>query len=201
MYIYIFRSINLPAVQKAVGKVTGQQQTRSNTETNKDQEVQPDNNSAISDVKQGVTNPMEPEKEVPVNILQVDMMICKSKIIPSAKQAKPFLGPHRQNDRLTLNQMKKPQTQAPEPSDKEQKEIIIEDCQVPVDNTSYANWLLEQGINTNVDVQNRSNADNTEITQIPEQKKDIATKGNVNRLAVLYLFPTAQMTKDYLMQT
>ena len=56
--------------------------------------------------------------------------------------------------------MKKPQTQAAEPSDKEQKEIIIEDCQVPVDNTSYADWLLEQGIDTNVDVQNRSNADN-----------------------------------------
>ena len=85
MYVYIVRSINLPAVQKAVGKVTGQQQIRSNTETNKDQEVQPDNKSAISDVKQGITNPMEPEKEVSVNISQADMVICKSKKIPSAK--------------------------------------------------------------------------------------------------------------------
>lgn len=85
MYVSIFRSINLPAVQKAVGKVTGQQQTRSNTETNKDQEVQPDKKSAMPDVKQGVKNPTEPEKEVSVNISQADVVICKSKNIPSAK--------------------------------------------------------------------------------------------------------------------
>ena len=87
--------------------------------------------------------------------------------------------------------MKKPQTQAPEPSDKEQKEIIIEDCLVPVDNTSYADWLFEQGINTNVNVQNRSNADNTEITQIPEQKKDIATKGNVEQAGSVVPIPNS----------
>ena len=99
------------------------------------------------------------------------------------------MGLHRQNDRLTMNQMKKPQSQAGEPDYKEKKEIIIEDCQVPVDNTSYADWLLEQGIDTNVDVQNRSNADNMETTQIPEWKKDIANKGNVEQAASVVPIP------------
>ena len=87
--------------------------------------------------------------------------------------------------------MKNPQTQAAEPSNKEQKEIIIEDCQVPVDNTSYGDWLLEQGINTNVDLQNRSNADNMEITQITKQKKDIATKGNVEQAGSVVPIPNS----------
>ena len=55
--------------------------------------------------------------------------------------------------------------------------------------SSYADWLLEQGIDNNVDVQNRSNADNTEITQIPKQKKDIATKGNVEQAGSVVPIP------------
>ena len=93
--------------------------------------------------------------------------------------------------------MKKPQSQAAEPSDKEEKEIIIEDCQVPVDNTSYADWLLEQGIDTNIDVQNRSNADNTEITQIPEQKKDIANQGTVEQAASVVPIPDSTDNKGF----
>ena len=58
------------------------------------------------------------------------------------------MGPHRQNDRLILNR-----------SAIEQKEVIIEDCQVPVDNMSYADWLLQQGIDSNVDVLDRSDVD------------------------------------------
>ena len=85
MYISIFRSINLPAVHKALEKVTGQQQTRSNTETNKDEEVQPDKMSDMPDIKQGVKNPTQLKKEVSVNISQADVVICKSKKIPSAK--------------------------------------------------------------------------------------------------------------------
>ena len=107
------------------------------------------------------------------------------------------MGPHRQNDRLTLNQMKKPQSQAAEPSDKEEKEIIIEDCQVPVDNTSYADWLLEQGINMNVDIQNRSNADSMKITQIPEQKKDIANQGTVEQAASVVPIPDSTDNKGF----
>ena len=85
MYVSIFKSINLPAVQKAVEKVTGQFQTRSDTETNKDEEVQPDKMSDMPDVKQGVKNPTQLEKEISVNISQADVVICKTKKIPSAK--------------------------------------------------------------------------------------------------------------------
>ena len=107
------------------------------------------------------------------------------------------MGPHRQNNRLTLNQRKKPQSQAAEPGNKEEKEIIIEDCQVPVDNTSYADWLLEQGIDMNVDIQNRSNADNTEITQIPEQIKDIANQGTVEQAASVVPIPDSTDNKGF----
>ena len=93
--------------------------------------------------------------------------------------------------------MKKPQSQAAEPGVKEEKEIIIEDCQVPVDNTSYADWLLEQGIDTNVDIQNRSNADNMEITQIPEQKKDIANQGTVEQAASVVPIPDSTDNKGF----
>ena len=93
--------------------------------------------------------------------------------------------------------MKKPQSQAAEPSDKEENEIIIEDCQVPVDNTSYADWLLEQGIDMNVDVQNRSNANNMEITQIPEQKKDIANQGTVEQAASVVPIPDSTDNKGF----
>ena len=53
-YLYICRSINLPAVEKAVRKVTGQRQTGSSKD--KDDEVQPDNKPAKKAAK--------PDKEV-----------------------------------------------------------------------------------------------------------------------------------------
>ena len=46
-------------------------------------------------------------------------------------------------DRKTLAELKKVQTtQDMYPTKKD----VIEDCQVPIDNTAYADWLMEQGI-------------------------------------------------------
>ena len=78
------------------------------------------------------------------------------------------MGPHRQTDRLTLNEMKKVQSGHTDPSDDNHKEIIIEDCQVPVDNMSYADWLLEQGIDTNLDAQEILGTDIKEPAQSSE---------------------------------
>lgn len=39
---------------------------------------------------------------------------------------------------------------SPEPESKEKHKVeVTSDCQVPVDYTSYANWLLQQGIAVN----------------------------------------------------
>ena len=96
--------------------MTGQRQTRSSK--GKDDEVQP-NKPAIPEDKQPAKKAAEPDKEVSVSITQADVVICKTNKLPSAKRAKPFMG-HT------------------DPGDDNHKEIIIEDCQVPVDNTSYA---------------------------------------------------------------
>ena len=54
-----------------------------------------------------------------------------------------MLGPNWQDDRKTLAELKKVQTaQDMHPT----KMDIIEDCQVPIGNMAYADWLLEQGI-------------------------------------------------------
>ena len=54
-----------------------------------------------------------------------------------------MLGPNWQDDRKTLAELKKVQTtQDMYPTKKD----VIEDCQVPIDNTAYADWLMEQGI-------------------------------------------------------
>ena len=42
--------------------------------------------------------------------------------------------------------MKKNETPSKDETDKGLGEVVIEDCQVPVDNTSYTDWLLEQGL-------------------------------------------------------
>ena len=54
-----------------------------------------------------------------------------------------MLGPNRQDDRKTLAELKKVQTT---PDTYPTKKDVIEDCQVPIDNTAYADWLMEQGI-------------------------------------------------------
>ena len=51
-------------------------------------------------------------------------------------------------DRKTLAQIKKQDEIKQEPE--EQIEIIKEDCHVQVDNSSYGNWLLTQGIDLSV---------------------------------------------------
>ena len=92
------------------------------------------------------SHPTNPEKEVSVVVSEADIEQCKPKKGPSAKRAKPFMGPHRQTDWLTLSEMKKNETPSKGETGKGMGEVVIEDNQVPVDNTSYTDWLLEQGL-------------------------------------------------------
>ena len=64
-------------MEKAVGKVTGQRQTRSSKD--KDDKVQPDNKPAIPEDKQPAKKAAEPDKEVSLSITQADVVICKKK--------------------------------------------------------------------------------------------------------------------------
>ena len=85
------------------------------------------------------------DKELTVTISSSDVKKCKPQV---ARRGVPFLGPNRQTDRNTLAEMKKIDSLEPESKAKNKAEVI-EDCQVPVDYTSYADWLLEQGIAVN----------------------------------------------------
>ena len=149
-YIYIYRSISLPSVQKAVGRVaSGSRLTMSTKDKNKigNDEVVPDMKPQVEpELMPPASHPANPEKEVSVVILEANIEHYKPEKGPSAKRAKPFMGPHRQTDQLTVNEMKKNETPSKDETYKGMGEVVIEDCQVPVDNTSYADWLLEQGL-------------------------------------------------------
>ena len=80
------------------------------------------------------------DKQLSVTITSSDVKWCKPQ---TARRGKKMLGPNQQDDRKNLADLKKVQTtQDMHPTKKD----LIEDCQVPIDNTAYADWLLEQGI-------------------------------------------------------
>ena len=58
---------------------------------------------------------------------------------------KHLSGPNRQPDRETLVEMKKINSPQAKPKDSSREEVI-EDCQVQLEDSSYEDWLIQQGI-------------------------------------------------------
>ena len=100
------------------------------------------------------------DKELSVTISSSDVQWCKPQ---TARKGKKMLGPNCQDDRKTLAEMKK----NPSPQENTSgKKNVIEDCQVPIDNTTYADWLLEQGIPDSIDDQDLIFVDNSQTNVV-----------------------------------
>ena len=89
------------------------------------------------------------DKDVMVLLTSEDKKACLPKKQPTSKRSKPRLGPKRQNDHKTLVDMK-----CTEKDDfnlqSVSKELVFKDCHVMMDDSSYADWLLSQGIDDSV---------------------------------------------------
>ena len=81
--------------------------------------------------------------QLSIVVSEQDQEVCKPKKMPTAKRTKKLLGPQRQVDRKTFNELKKSNNDM-------QKDVtptnVIEDCYVMTDNSAYGDWLVEQGI-------------------------------------------------------
>ena len=82
------------------------------------------------------------DKDLAVTISPSDVKICKPQV---ARRGKPLSGSNRQPDRKTLAEMKKINSPQAKPKDSSREEVI-EDCQVQLEDSSYADWLIQQGI-------------------------------------------------------
>ena len=82
------------------------------------------------------------DKDLTVTISSSDVKICKPQV---ARRGKPLSCPNRQPDRKTLVAMKKINSPQAKPKDSSREEVI-EDCQVQLEDSSYADWLIQQGI-------------------------------------------------------
>ena len=82
------------------------------------------------------------DKDLTVTISSSDVKICKPQV---ARRGKPLSCPNRQPDRKTLAEMKKINSPQAKPKDSSREEVI-EDCQVQLEDSSYADWLIQQGI-------------------------------------------------------
>ena len=126
-----------------------------NPEIIPDTKVTTTNKCSASDVTPAVT-----DKELSVTISSSDVQWCKPQ---TARRGKKMLGPNCQDDRKTLVEMKKKQSAQEKTSGQKN---IIEDCQVPIDNTTYADWLLEQGIPDSIDDQDVIIVDNSQTNVV-----------------------------------
>ena len=86
----------------------------------------------------------EKNKKLQIEISESDKASCNAFVCKqTARRGRPFMknqGPNRK----TLVQMKKQDEIKQEPQ--EQIEIVKEDCHVQVDDSSYGDWPLRQGI-------------------------------------------------------
>ena len=87
------------------------------------------------------------DKEVTVLLMSDDKKACLPKKQPTSKRSKPMLGPQRQTDHKTLAAMKLEKDFNLETVS---KEIVFKDCHVMTDDSSYADWLLSQGIDDSI---------------------------------------------------
>ena len=146
-YISILRPINpscLNTVTQVVQKVTSHCTTRNSSKTV--------TSTPVSNA-QDATMPLG-TAPAPVNLEQTEVDCKQFSVVIHAKEKnicqpqtshrnKPITGPRKQPDHKTLAQLKKTQS---EQENKEDKETVIEDCQVDVDDSSYGDWLIYQGL-------------------------------------------------------
>ena len=91
-----------------------------------------------------------------------------------------MLGPKRQNDCKTLADMKHTEKDDDFNLQSVSKELVFKDCHVITDDSSYADWLLSQGID-----------DSVQLPPITERKtlnlKKLYVKTNLNPLCIVPL--------------
>ena len=155
------------------------------------------NPDIISDVKPTITpKPVAAEvktsskgadKELTVTISSSDVKICKPQV---ARRGKPLSGPNRQPDRKTLAEMRKINSPQAKPKDSSREEVI-EDCQVQLEDSSYADWLIQQGIGDGAEGEPlivTKDPDSKDICKI-EQESSLQTSNDEHKDAVLSALP------------
>ena len=161
-YISIFRTINLSAVTDAVARVTNPRGTRNSAKTADMVSSGMTATTMATEVRQSTPQPNLPK--------DCSVVITKGheKPVQRACRAKPLQGPAKNPDHKTLAQLKKPEVQAE--TNKENVQInVIEDCHVSVDESSYGDWLIAQGIDVNEAVILKSPEPKTAICKSKEE--------------------------------
>ena len=164
-YVSIFRTINLLSLNQAVNKVnvcTTRNSTKTATST--------DTTPPLETNSPPVRNEATECKEFSIVIPEKEKDICRGP--PKAHRAKPLTGPNKQLDHKTLAQMKKTPTESLEA---ERPKNVIEDCEVTVDESTYGDWLIKQGLNMDVDIL----SDETDETRVNDECKNTSDKPNV----------------------
>ena len=137
--------VKLPGVIQAVEKAT-QGMLQKETE-------EPKGRTMRNSMKKGVVQPVQQESKAPVSTTPAsatckDAQVVISKL-PTAKHGKKFLGKlsNMGNRPLTLTEKKSllSQSEDPEKGSDIKMEQVIEDCQTQIDDTSYGDFLLNQG--------------------------------------------------------
>ena len=152
--ISTFRSINIPSVQEAVERVTrGSRTMRSsgrgdNTPLGTDPQPQPP-----ADTKKNN------KAELSIVVSEEDQKACANKKLQTAKRSKKFPKAPQQESRKTLAELKKPQSETEEAIDLTGHPYVIEDCHVMTEDSSYADYLLEQGIDMSAPLQELEDTD------------------------------------------
>ena len=141
-YVFIFRTINLPAVTDAVARVTNPRRMRNSAKTTDMVSTGMTATTMATEVRQSTPQPNLPKD------CSVVIMKGQEKPVQSAHRAKSLQGPAKNPDHKTLAQLKKPEVQME--TNKENVQInVTEDCHVSVDESNYGNWLIVQGIDVN----------------------------------------------------
>ena len=152
--ISTFRSVNIPSVQEAVERVTrGSRTMRSsghgdNTPLGTDPQPQPP-----ADTKKNN------KAELSIVVSEEDQKACANKKLQTAKRSKKFPKAPQQESRKTLAELKKPQSETEEAIDLTGHPYVIEDCHVMTEDSSYADYLLEQGIDMSAPLQELEDTD------------------------------------------
>ena len=152
--ISTFRSVNIPSVQEAVERVTrGSRTMRSsgcgdNTPLGTDPQPQPP-----ADTKKNN------KAELSIVVSEEDQKACANKKLQTAKRSKKFPKAPQQESRKMLAELKKPQSETEEAIDLTGHPYVIEDCHVMTEDSSYADYLLEQGIDMSTPLQELEDTD------------------------------------------
>ena len=176
----ICRSINLPSLNQAVAKVTEESccNTRSTSKTTENTPLgtNPPLPMKLNTKPQAVTSTQGQaiDKDLTIILTSEDKKACVPKKPPTSRRSKHMLGPQRQVDYQTLAQMKWENTEEDFNLDSVGSQMVIEDCHVMTDDSSYADWLLKQGIEDTVQLAN-TNADDT-CKSSPEAALDDGTQ-------------------------